>query len=270
MRRFLSARRVLVAATLLAALAGIAVATPSWADTTTVYAALGDSYSSGVGAGSYDPASGSCQRSTKSAAALWAEAHPGASFSFAACSGATTTDVLQNQLGALSDATTQVTITIGGKDAGFIPVLHTCLRDTDATCMGAIQQAEGYVTTILPAQLDATYAAIRAKAPRARLIVLGYPDLFELTPSCESSGLDLYKRGLINHAADLVNQVAANRAAADGATFVDVRRFFSGHGVCSDSPFINGVVLSAITDSFHPNEAGYGSGYLPALLEVTG
>ncbi len=268
-RRFLSARRVLVAGAVAATVAGIAVATPSWADTATVYAALGDSYASGVGSGSYDPESGSCQRSPNSAAALWAAGHPGTSFSFAACSGATTTDVLNSQLGALSDATTQVTITIGGNDAGFVPALRTCITDTDAACMVAVQQSEGYVTSVLPGQLDATYAAIRARAPQARLIVLGYPDLFELTPSCDASGLDYYKRGLMNHGADLLNQVVSSRAAAAGATFADVRPTFSGHGVCSGSPFINGIT-SPITDSFHPSAAGYASGYLPALLQVTG
>jgi lysophospholipase L1-like esterase len=269
-RRFRSARRLLVAGMLLASLAGVAVATtPSWADTTTVYAALGDSYASGVGAGSYDPASGACERSPQSAAALWAAGHPGTSFSFVACSGATISDVLNSQLGALSDATTQVTITIGGNDAGFEPVLHTCLFDTDATCLTAIQQAEGYVTSILPGQLDQTYAAIRAKAPQARLVVLGYPRLFELTATCDQSGLDYYKRGLLNHAADILDQVIASRVAAAGSTFVDVRPVFSGHGVCSDSPWIN-AITSPTTDSFHPCATGYSSGYLAALLEVTG
>ncbi|CAM5739447.1 hypothetical protein SMICM304S_00663 [Streptomyces microflavus] len=38
------------------------------------YVALGDSYSSGVGAGSYDSASGDCKRSTRAFPRLWANA----------------------------------------------------------------------------------------------------------------------------------------------------------------------------------------------------
>lgn len=262
-------RRLLGAGVVLAALTGVVVATPSWAATTPVYAALGDSYASGVGAAPYDPASGGCERSPQSAAARWAAGHPGTSFSFVACSGATTTDVLTNQLGVLSDATTQVTITIGGNDAGFIPVLRTCLSDTDAACLVALQQAEAYVSAVLPGQLDATYAAIRAKAPQARLIVLGYPRLFELTASCDQSGVDYYKRGLLNHGADILDQVIASEAGAARSTFVDVRPVFSGHGVCSGDPWIN-AITSPITDSFHPCATGYSSGYLAALLEVTG
>lgn len=44
------------------------------------YVALGDSYSSGVGAGNYDGASGNCKRTTRAYPALWAAAHsPGPS-----------------------------------------------------------------------------------------------------------------------------------------------------------------------------------------------
>ncbi|CAM5659333.1 lipase 1 [Streptomyces narbonensis] len=39
------------------------------------YVALGDSYSSGVGAGSYDSASGDCKRSTKAFPVLWKNAN---------------------------------------------------------------------------------------------------------------------------------------------------------------------------------------------------
>ena len=44
---------------------------------------------------------------------------PRASFIFAACAGAWTTDVIKNQLSSLSSSTTLVSITIGGNDVGF-------------------------------------------------------------------------------------------------------------------------------------------------------
>ena len=52
------------------------------------YVALGDSYSSGVGAGSYISSSGSCKRSTKAYPYLWNAAHAPASFTFAESSTA--------------------------------------------------------------------------------------------------------------------------------------------------------------------------------------
>lgn len=39
------------------------------------YVALGDSYSSGVGSGNYDSASGNCKRTSRAYPALWAAAH---------------------------------------------------------------------------------------------------------------------------------------------------------------------------------------------------
>src|SRR5256885_11164265 len=67
----------LVGTALLGAVAGVfAWAAPAHAATIN-YVALGDSYSSGVGAGGYDPASGICERNPPSYTALWAACHPG-------------------------------------------------------------------------------------------------------------------------------------------------------------------------------------------------
>jgi lysophospholipase L1-like esterase len=233
------------------------------------YAALGDSYSSGVGTGNYDPASGACERSPQSYAPLWAAAHAVASFAFAACGGATTDDVRANQLSGLSAGTTLVTITIGGNDAGFATVLTTCLLGTDAICDAAVGTARAYATTVLPGKLDRTYAAIRSHAPNARLVVLGYPRLFELTASCGLLGMSLHKRTTLDQGADALAGVTAGRAAAAGATFVDARPGFAGHGICASSAWINGLTLP-VTDSFHPKVSGYRYGYLPALTASTG
>jgi hypothetical protein len=66
----LSARSVARSALILVAVCApvgslVALAAPASAQTVVRYVALGDSYSSGVGAGSYISSSGSCDRSTK-------------------------------------------------------------------------------------------------------------------------------------------------------------------------------------------------------------
>ena len=58
-----------------AAVLSLAVAAPASAQTAIRYVALGDSYSSGVGAGSYIGSSGSCDRSTSAYPELWASAN---------------------------------------------------------------------------------------------------------------------------------------------------------------------------------------------------
>src|SRR6266508_710298 len=231
----------LVGAALLGAVAAVVAISPAWAAAPITYAALGDSYSSGVGAGGYD----------------------------SACSGATTADVLNNQLGVLSAATTLVTITIGGNDAGFVSVVTTCLLGTDGACAFAVNNAKSFATGTLPARLDRTYAAIRSRAPHATVIVLGYPHLFEQTASCGLFGLNLTKRRTLNSAADTLAGVLAARAAAARDTFVDVRGSFAGHGICGSQPWINSTTWP-VTDSYHPTSNGYRFGYLPALVGVTG
>ncbi|ATO17302.1 lipase [Micromonospora sp. WMMA2032] len=259
-------RRVRTAlAAVLAAVLG-AVLLPGAARAATVnYVALGDSYSSGVGAGPYDLST--CLRSQKSYAPLWAAAHAVTSFRFPACGGAVTADVRNNQVGQLSASTTLVTITIGGNDAGFADVMTSCRFGSTSSCESAVAGAKAFATATLPGRLDATYAAIRERAPNARLVVLGYPRLFE-TGYCGLLAMSSYKRTILNQAADVLNGVTADRAGAAGATFVDARPYFTGHGVCAAEPWIRDA--SGVIEAYHPNASGYRYGYLAALTAAIG
>src|SRR5262245_59269158 len=82
------ARSVRVIAGLLA-VPGPAAARAAAAPAPTTYAALGDSYSSGVGTGSYSLDS-ACKRGVYAYPYLWTQRHAGTALSFAACSGAKT------------------------------------------------------------------------------------------------------------------------------------------------------------------------------------
>jgi hypothetical protein len=124
------------------------------------YVALGDSYSSGNGAGSYIGASGDCHRSTNAYPYLYMLHHATSSFSFEACSGAVTTDVTNNQLGPLNSSTGLVSISIGGNDAGFSDVMTTCVTGSDSDCVNRVDQAESYARNTLPGRLNTTYNAI--------------------------------------------------------------------------------------------------------------
>lgn len=259
----------LLAAAVLGATVSVLLAAPAQAADPVYYVALGDSYSSGVGAGGYDPSSGSCSRSSRAYAPLWTAGHVVTQFSFAACSGATTDDVRNNQLGALGASTTLVTITIGGNDAGFVNVVSTCILGGDGACQWMVDGAKRYATNVLPGKLDSTYAAIRGRAPNARVVVLSYPRLFELTPTCNVFGLSLAKRTMLNSAADTLAGVTAGRAQAAGDTFVDVRGIFAGHGICGPSTWINPTTWP-IGDSYHPTASGYRYGYLAALVGAVG
>ncbi|MEU5636297.1 SGNH/GDSL hydrolase family protein [Streptomyces rishiriensis] len=249
-----------------AALTGAGSAQGSQLAATGGYVALGDSYSSGVGAGSYLSSSGDCKRSTKAYPYLWNAAHGPASFTFAACSGARTGDVLASQLGGLNSSTGLVSITIGGNDAGFADVMTTCVTSSDSGCLGRIDTARAYVDSTLPGKLDGVYSAIRSKAPNARVVVIGYPRFYRLGSLC--LGLSETKRSAINGAADYLDAAVARRAAAHGFVFGDVRTPFGGHEICSGSSWLHSLDLLNIGESYHPTASGQSGGYLPVLTSA--
>lgn len=232
----------------------------------TAYVALGDSYSSGVGAGSYDSASGSCKRSTKAYPALWAAAHAPSSFAFVACSGATTVDVINNQLGPLNSTTGLVSISIGGNDAGFADVMTTCVLYSESTCLNRVAQAVAYADNTLPGLLDNAYNAIRSKAPNAHVVVLGYPHIYQVPGYCWV-GLSDTSRSAINSAADELDTVMGKGSANHGFTFADVRGTFTNHEICSSSSWLHSTTLPA-DESYHPTAAGQSGGYLPPFSAV--
>ena len=160
-----------IAATTLAAAPPAHAAAPS-------YVALGDSYSSGVGTRTYISDGTSCQRSVYAFPSLIAAAR-GYALNFRACSGAKVSDVTSTQLSALSASTAYVTISVGGNDAGFTSVITTCAQPAWLSdCNGAVKKAQGYITNTLPGSLSTLYSSIRAKAPNAKVVVVGYPRLF--------------------------------------------------------------------------------------------
>ncbi|MEV7036656.1 SGNH/GDSL hydrolase family protein [Amycolatopsis sp. NPDC051061] len=233
----------------------------------TVYAALGDSYSSGVGAGSYG-SSGSCYRSSKSYPQLWASAHSGTSFTFLACSGAKTGDVI-SQANSIPSNATLVTVTVGGNDAGFSDVIQTCTLGSDSDCTDRVNTAKTYVNNTLPALLTNTYNTIKAKAPGARLVVLSYPRFYTVPGSCWV-GLSDTKRTAINSGADTLASVIQSRAASAGATFVDVRSAFVGHNICSSAGDYLHSLTWPVIESYHPTVAGQSGGYYAPLRGAIG
>jgi lysophospholipase L1-like esterase len=240
------------------------------APTPLTYAALGDSYSSGVGTGKYDVAGPPCERSSLAFPALWAQLHPRSSFTFVACAGAWISQVGVQQVSKIPRNADLVTVTMGGNDIGFSPVLATCaLARLDGVCTAAVDAAKALAVTEVPLELALTLSAIEIRAPHARIVVLGYPRLFELG-SCPAGLPDAARRKAINGGTDLLIGVLTHAAALFHARFVDIRPRFAGHGLCAPNgqSWINGP--DAGGDRYHPTWAGQQQGLLPALISVTG
>src|ERR1700677_945491 len=270
-RWFVRIFRVILGIAVLASPVALIAASPAAKATAVVnYVALGDSYSSGVGAGDYISSSGSCDRSSLAYPEQWADAHSYAAFVSVACSGATTADVLSSQVSALSASTTLVSITIGGHDAGFSSVMETCALESTSSCLKAVTASEPYVATQLPARLDTTLQTIRTDAPAANIVVLGYPDLYDLSRSGWCIGLSTADRTALNQGAGDLDSALATATATNSDTFANVSSAFAGHEICASEKWLNSVDIFAISSSYHPTANGQILGYLPVFTAAAG
>jgi lysophospholipase L1-like esterase len=237
---------------LAAVAAGVLV--PAASAAASQYVALGDSYSSGVGTRVFYEESGSCKRSPDAYGPKIAAAK-GYTLNFEACSGATTTEVNEKQLGKLTSTTSLVTITIGGNDAGFSNVIINCALFY-FTCGSAINEANEFIAKKLPALLETTYKDIRAKATGAEVIVLGYPKLFTKEgATCNVNFLTSGNEKKMNESAEKLDAVIKARAEAIKFKFVNPTSAFESHEVCSSSEWLNGQ-SNPLEESYHPNVSG--------------
>lgn len=263
MRKTLS---ILAAATMAAVVSAV-VAEPAYA-AAKEYVALGDSFASGVGATPYLATSGACKQSAESYPRTWARIKPEYTLKDRTCSGATIADVRGNQLSALSKSTSLVTITVGGNDSAFTETVTACLTGTDDACVEAAFGSAWASRLIVPDKLQALYGEIKAKAPNATVIVMGYPRLIdEGTGSCGAITPNATKRKWLNYAADESVEGIKSASAKAGVTFVDVRSGFTGHQACSAKPWINGVDLNRYAEIFHPDRTGH-AGVYPWMLSA--
>jgi hypothetical protein len=242
------------------------------------YVSLGDSYA----AGPLIPTQtgGLCFRSTRNYASLLTrELHIGR-HADDSCSGAETGDMTtgQTDLGltinapqfaALSPATQLVTVGIGGNDIGFTDIIVTCaaLSVTDpwgAPCKGHYtagghDQLAAAVAATAP-KVAAVLAGIQQRAPHARVLVVGYPDLLPTHgsgcwPRVPIAGGDVrYLDGVERE----LNAMLANAATAHGATYVDTYASSVGHDMCqpTGTRWIEGIVPTHPAFPVHPNELG--------------
>ena len=246
--------------------------------------ALGDSFSSGQGAGSYEPDTNgdgnTCFRSRDAWPGLVAKRLRLVALPSLACSGAVIDHVIRSdpkrkqderdasQLSRIDNDPGLITITIGGNDAGFADVLKECVT---GDCVQAFDRPSGDVlaneAAKLARRLPAVYRAISGRAPRAKLVVVGYPRLFpeqrprRPSPSCAAwRRIDRFEVSYLNRSTLTLNAAIAAAAAEAGADFVDVTDAFKDHELgCAPGSYLNRLQVRPrlFPASFHPNAAGH-------------
>jgi lysophospholipase L1-like esterase len=257
--RFLS-----VLVSIVAALAGFVTigALPAAADSPAVqYVALGDSYAAGQGALPY---LNSCLQSTKGYPALLdSEKHIHLQAN-ETCTGAETSEVADT-LSALNRGTRLVTLTVGAANLDVSGVAAACTTGTLEECQMKIAAARALLPaelggpSVLGDLLTSLFAEVVDAAPRARVVVTGYPLLFApAAPGTQNADII----NAVNAATVLLNDAIKQAVIATQAPNVDIRYVdvtvpFGGHGIGGPlTPFINPPGAGS-PDAFHPTAPGY-------------
>lgn len=244
------------------------------------YVALGDSYTSGPLIPNQVGHPLGCARSDRNYPRLVRAAIGAATFRDASCSSATTRDmtaaqltplgVNPPQLDALDAGAELVTVGIGGNDVGLVGAAVTCLvlgatAPTGRACRSHFAAPGGgdrlrERIALSGPRISATLAAIRARAPRARTLLVGYPavapnDGRSCYPLVPVSRDDLaYFDGLLR----ATNAMLAERAAAADVEYVDTYDDSVGHDVCAPPArrWSEGVLPARPALPVHPNALG--------------
>jgi lysophospholipase L1-like esterase len=169
-----------------------------------------------------------------------------------------------------------ITITIGGNDMGFVPILEECLFFPDCTIGLKNVHAISSALAQLQPKLHQLYQEIKSHAPSdARIVALGYPRLVSgvVCPHVQiiSAGMELsaVEQAFIRDAADQLNALIKSEAIAADLQFVSVADHFAGHEVCAPitpplaGEWITGTRFNPLFDGdiraradFHPNQDG--------------
>jgi lysophospholipase L1-like esterase len=189
------------------------------------------------------------------------------------CGGATTKDILEGglamlppQIGAVTEETELVTVTIGGNDIGYLGNLMAMSCDSTTpwylSAIGAcrIRSAEQMERDLpkLGEHLVAIIDEVRRRAPRARIVLLNYQTILPQSGTCERLGLSSEQVDLMRGIAAKLAGTTDAVAKAHGALLFDAMRLSQDHDVCAREPWINGMhppggLLGA---PLHPNLAG--------------
>ncbi len=182
------------------------------------------------------------------------------------CSGATTANLLEPwrelpaQVAAVTSDTRLVTMTIGGNDLTFVGNLDAAsCRATQKVACTAVQAPGEAGYAAVERALHAVVAAVRARAPRARIVFVEYPAVLPPAGVCARTPMTGDEAdGLRATAARLV--AITERVAQ--AERVDVVRFSvrsAGHDACAADPWISGYIDASgqkVPVPYHPNLAG--------------
>ena len=242
------------------------------------YVALGDSFTSGTGLPHTRRDAVFCGRSSLSYPHLVAKAVD-AELTDVSCGGATTDNgtqaqpqgaggpALPPQLDAVTEDTTLVTVGLGANDfAWYGGVMFSCTSaaSLDPTGNPCEEQSAtpGSGITELPAristQLEALLAEVHRRAPKAHVLLVGYPQPVPASGTCPELPLAPGDYPFVRAQWAALDEAMRHAATAAGATYVDVLGPSEGHDICAGADaWVNGyTALPGVAEAYHPLTAG--------------
>ena len=238
------------------------------------YVALGDSYSAASGVLPPDlTAPPQCLRSTRNYPHVIAQ-RLGAQLTDVTCGAAETSHFFTSQysgvppqLNAVNKWKQLITMTIGGNDSGvFINAILNCGSAGLSTLGRGSPCKDRYGSSFADTIRNTTYPslvralrAVRAKAPKAKVAILGYPWILPATVGCfpkmpVARGDLPYLRGI----QWTLNDAVRRAAAATGATYVNLNTVSEGHDACKPIGvrWVEPVLQGTNPVIVHPNALG--------------
>ncbi|CAN3979951.1 SGNH/GDSL hydrolase family protein [Kitasatospora purpeofusca] len=256
------------------------------------YVALGDSYA--AGAGVPNQSAGLCLRSDRNYGHLVAAALNAAAYRDVTCAAAKVKSITEAQydafirvndpqIDAVTADTDLITLGIGGNDLGDSDL---GIADVIATCIaGAVVNPLGtpctdvyhhgywdwsswswqYGNDDLADRIDRTgprltdtVKRLRAKAPNARILLVGYPSVLPADGASCVLRQPIAPRDIpyLHDVLGRLNTMLQSTARATGATYVDTATPTRGHDVCSADRWVEGALPGSPAVPFHPNATG--------------
>jgi lysophospholipase L1-like esterase len=250
------------------------------------YVALGDSFSAGpLVAPQAEGAPAECVRSGANYPSYLASYLKVKAFADATCSGAQTSDLYTSQserlglkpnvttdappqLDAVTPSTDLVTLGIGGNDFTiFRDVIGQCVRQ--ATKLPGASPCREYFSRddvdrkmenakAVQPRIEAAIAAIRQRAPKAKIVIVGYLRILSGEGSCEAMPLTPADADWTDSIERQINTSLSRAAAKADASFIDAYALSEGHDACAGpEAWVNGSeTIFYRAAAFHPFREG--------------
>ncbi|MDV7174353.1 SGNH/GDSL hydrolase family protein [Gordonia amicalis] len=273
--RRLGIRTVLTAAaTAVALVGGLAQAGGAQAADGYPYVNLGDSYSAGASVFPQATSAATfCSNSLVNYSHLVAKRR-GTPVADVSCAGATTKNLVRSQyrwqgpqISAVGPATRLITLTIGANNNGLFNSTSACQQAWMSAPLSAAPCRDEFGTSLVDKINSSTYPDlvnalrhINRAAPRARVFLVGYPQIFPAVGTALCSVSLLTAPGDIEYlhrAFAALNDAMRRAAAATHATYVDMTKVSTGHDACAgDRRWVEPTLGAVSFPAMHANTRG--------------